>query len=364
MRILTLIFYTIVFLQQDISAQDSAIVAASTRYNTRSVPRLVFVGKNYRSTWSLQVKMPVFDISRENGGMVIVKLGGRQTKSLYMHDKGGIQWVLRTVDKSFEKFIPRSLKHTFVEKDFQDMVSASYPYAALIVPTLAKALGLNAPDPKLFFVPNDTAFGEYRQAFANTVCTLEKSEPSLDNTPTESTDSVLKKITGTTNYRVDDSDYLKARLLDMLIGDWDRHKDQYKWGIFKYKAETVFYPIPRDRDQAFYHSNGLSLKFMRLFAVKYMTGFTTNTRKLRQLNYKAWDLDKTILGKLDEQQWRRIIHEFQQTMNDDVLLSAVYALPAEVNQKDAGMIFTKLKARRDHLAKDVMKYYAFVSKRN
>jgi hypothetical protein len=27
----------------------------------------------------------------------------------------------------------------------------------------------------------------------------------------------------------DEDEYIKARLFDMLIGDWDRHYDQWRW---------------------------------------------------------------------------------------------------------------------------------------
>jgi hypothetical protein len=37
----------------------------------------------------------------------------------------------------------------------------------------------------------------------------------------------------------------------MLIGDWDRHDDQWRWAAFDEGKHTVFKAIPRDRDQAF-----------------------------------------------------------------------------------------------------------------
>jgi hypothetical protein len=35
----------------------------------------------------------------------------------------------------------------------------------------------------------------------------------------------------------------------MLIGDWDRHYDQWRWAEYK-KGQVIYRPIPRDRDQA------------------------------------------------------------------------------------------------------------------
>ena len=41
------------------------------------------------------------------------------------------------------------------------------------------------------------------------------------------------------------------RLFDMLLGDWDRHQDQWRWAAFKEDGVTTYRPVPRDRDQAF-----------------------------------------------------------------------------------------------------------------
>ena len=46
----------------------------------------------------------------------------------------------------------------------------------------------------------------------------------------------------------------------MLIGDWDRHQDQWRWIEFKENGKKVYRPMPRDRDQAFsIMSDGFSI---------------------------------------------------------------------------------------------------------
>jgi hypothetical protein len=34
----------------------------------------------------------------------------------------------------------------------------------------------------------------------------------------------------------------------MLIGDWDRHYDQWRWAEYKKKGQVIYRPIPRDRE--------------------------------------------------------------------------------------------------------------------
>jgi len=364
MRMLCSFFWMLWVLQISASPfQDSAILAASKQFENPSVFRQLLIGKNYRETWELPVKMAVFDIKTEQGGLTITELGGgQQTKSLRLKDKDSIEWVLRTVDKDVEKALPKRLRNTFAERVVQDMVSSAHPYAPLTVAPLAKALQLNAPDPKLFYIPDDPAFGKYRSLFAHTVCMFERTEPTFDNKETKSTLKLYEKIREENDHLVDDTTLLKARLLDMLIADWDRHQDQWKWGIRKKGGESIYYPIPRDRDQAFFYSNGLLVRLVRPFTMKHLAGFTKSNRKLRNLSRKSWSFDKILLNQLDEDDWKSAITRFQLTLNDELLESAVKKMPPEVYRKDGNKILDILKARRDGLMEYGMKYYEFISK--
>src|SRR5439155_97164 len=51
--------------------------------------------------------------------------------------------------------------------------------------------------------------------------------------------------------RVDSRACLTARLLDVYVGDWDRHAGPWRWGRFGEGDARVWRPIPRDRDQPF-----------------------------------------------------------------------------------------------------------------
>jgi hypothetical protein len=306
--------------------------------------------------------MEVFDIKKEKGGLTITELGGGfQTKSLKLKDKDSIEWSLRTVDKDVEKAVPKFLRKTPARKLVQDMISSAHPYAPLSVAAMAKALGLSAPQPRLFFVPDDTAFGEYREVFKNTICMLEESEPTPDNSGGINTDKLYEKLKEKPENIIDDTTLLKARLLDMLIADWDRHADQWKWGKTKVKEDDVYYPIPRDRDQAFFLSNGLLVKIVRLFTLKHFVGFTDNTKKVTKLNKKAWGFDRLLLSELEEKDWKHMIASFQATLNDNVIRNSLMKLPPEVYQVHGDILFNKLTRRRNGLMEYGMKYYKFLS---
>ena len=63
---------------------------------------------------------------------------------------------------------------------------------------------------------------------------------------------MFDEITDDHDHQVDQYHFLKSRLLDVLIGDFDRHEDQWIWAGFKEENRVVYRAIPRDRDQTFF----------------------------------------------------------------------------------------------------------------
>jgi hypothetical protein len=102
------------------------------RYSAGALKRKL-LGETYRSLWQEPITFPVFDINKEKGGLTILKRGGGlQTKSLRLQDREGKQYVLRSVDKTTGRAIPRALQQTLAADIVQDQISASHPYGALV----------------------------------------------------------------------------------------------------------------------------------------------------------------------------------------------------------------------------------------
>ena len=55
------------------------------------------------------------------------------------------------------------------------------------------------------------------------VCILESDDPTPDGSNARSTGKLLQKMVEDNDQRADQKAVLTARLLDMLIADWDRH---------------------------------------------------------------------------------------------------------------------------------------------
>jgi hypothetical protein len=343
--------------------KDTVVISASDQYRNFSGFKQAVLGNNYRKEWSQPVLFKEFNIKKEQGGFKILSMGGgKQTKSLKLQDVNGKEWSLRTVDKDPEKVVPPNLRGTIAHRIVQDMISAGHPYAPLVVPTLAKSVGILAAQPKFFFVPDDPAFGIYRKMFANTVVMLEDRDPVPDGTDTKSTAKILNKMYEDNDHHVDQEAVLKARLLDMLIGDWDRHADQWKWGTADTGKGKLYYPVPRDRDQAFFNSDGLLLGLLSRRQIPFLQGFKTNIPNINWLNFAARDFDRTFINSLDITSWEATADTFQRQITDDVIIKAVKLLPPEIFAIDSAMLVSKLISRRNLLKKEAITYYKFLSK--
>ncbi len=340
--------------------KDRATAPASVRYPAVHGIKKLFNGTNYRSTWSTPVDFKVFNIRKEKGGFKITGVGGgKQTKSLKLLDKDGKEWVLRTIDKDPGLALPQALRGSFAENVVQDMISASNPYAPLALPVMEDAAGIIAAKPEFFYVPDDPALGYYRPFFASRICMLERKEMTKEQ-DSKSSLKLFNKMREDNDQTVDQASVLNARLLDMLIGDWDRHFDQWRWIPTDTGKGKYYVPVPRDRDQAFSNSNGLLVKFAaRRFDV--LRGFKNEIKSINEWNSTAKDFDRYFLNQLDEHTWDSVTVSFINKMNDSVLVKALKQMPPEIYPINGKELTAKLIERRKQMNHESRKYYKFLS---
>ncbi len=340
------------------ATKDSIIAVASTRYRPQSFLRNFFMGRNYRKVWEQPVTVPVFQLS--TSGFTIKELGGgKQTKSLHLTDSAGKEWALRSVYKEVEEAMPGWAKGTAAQGFMQDLISASFPYGASIAGELSIAAGISCARPKTFFVADDTAFGKFRPLFANTVCSLEERDAGFDHTI--SSKELLVKLRSNNKLVIDQRSLLKARLLDMLFADWDRHEGNWRWGEKDSMDRHYAVAIPRDRDWAFYQSHGLLPTLTKWVSLHFLTGFAPTALNFKKLNYKAWLFDKTFLNGLDLQDWKLIADEVVTALTDSTIGAAVQTLPKEIFRTYGQQFIQTLKSRRHGLQKNAINYYRFLS---
>jgi hypothetical protein len=340
-------------------------VPIDTQYEHKSNFHEWLLGANYRNVWATPVAFPVLDLQKEKGGLTILQRGGgMQTLSLRMEDANGKEWVLRSLKKYPVKAIPEELRNTVAQDVVQDQISAADPYAPLAVPVLAKAAGVPHAKPRLVYVPKDTTLGVYASTFGDDVYLFEQREPDTKG-KSINTLKVLDQIHGDNDNTTDQKATLTARLLDWLMADWDRHDDQWRWANENSKDDKtkLYYPIPRDRDQAFFVNQGVIPRIAaRRWVMPNIQGFNPYIRYIQGQNPSAQPFDRDFLNGLDEKQWKAVAERFVSSITDTVIAEAVSKFPDTIRAQVGTRTYTTLKARRDILVKESLKFYRFISK--
>lgn len=364
MRLLILFFLCYFIALSEGNAQTDSMAAPGSKFNaTRS--RMVWMGSNYRQEWNTPVKVPVINLATEKGGLTPVKLGGgKQTKSLRLVDASGREYTLRSIQKFItSKTLPGDLQSEAAADLVSDGVSASYPYASLSMQPLADAAGVPYGKVRLVYIGDDPKLGEFRADFANTLVTIEERIPASVEKAYD-TDDVAEKLEKDNDNKVDQHALLRARILDMFVMDLDRHEDQWNWGAVDNangKGKTYF-PIPKDRDQAFYINDGILPGFVKgRSLVPQLEGFKPAARSISRFNFAARNFDRFFLTSLTEEDWKAAAEKFASQMTDEVIDRAIAMQPREIRDISGPTIAKTLKERRGNIVAEVMEYYRFIS---
>ena len=352
---------------------DSVVYAADSFYAANKSQRKI-QGTMYRDAWTAQVKLPVLDLSTKFGGLTPIKKGGGiQSKSLRLVDEKGQQYVIRSVKKDVSLLIPKEANQTFLQDVVQDALSMSHPYGAKLVPPLAKAVGVYHTEPDYYYVPKQPALGDFNTLFGDQFYLFEKrpKEPDEGSSGANfgyaeeitSTPDMMKEIWEEPDKMVDAESFLRARMLDNLIGDWDRHEDQWRWAEFDLDSVTIYRPIPRDRDQVFLTIDGfLPWIVSREWGARMFQSYGADIRDLQGQNLNARFIDRLLLSGLSREDWVRVAKEFQEKLTDEVLEEAFDSWPPEIFELNGPDIMQKFKARRTNFVDIMERYYEILAK--
>lgn len=356
----------------DLSNSPTVTTHADDRYEAGGFRRWA-LGKNYREEWITELEVPLLQLTNDKSGyLVLQRGGGHQTRSLRLEDAQGRHYALRSVIKFPDLALPEILRGTVASTVLQDQISASHTYSAFVIPDLASAAGVYHTNPKLVYIPDDPALGEYREDYGGMMALFEE-RPAGDRSDIESfgrskkivsTLKMLEKMRGDNDHLTDGNWSLRSRLFDIWLGDWDRHDDQWRWASFKEDGKTIYRPIPRDRDQAFFMANGFAHKVaFRKWALRQIQSFEAKMRDVKGLGWAAMYWDRTFLVEPDWDAWQAEIEKMQAGLSDEVIVAALKTWPSQIYDLHGEEIAGKLKARRDAMLEWGREYYEFLAKK-
>lgn len=352
-------------------SMQTTTVVPGAQYKAGGLHKFFF-GAHHRDLWTKPIKAPVLDLATFRGGVTPIKRGGGfQTKSLRFRDSTGMQWQFRSIDKDPSKTLPRELRETVAKSIVQDQISSSHPYSALVVKRLAEALGVLHAEPILVVLPDDPRLGEFRAEFGGAFGLIEErptdgpdDEPGFAGSDKiVATAKLFEELDEDNDDLVNPRDYLTARLLDIYVGDWDRHVDQWRWARFKENDKKVWKPIPRDRDQAFAFFDGLfpSLAEKR-WVVRQLENYKKDEPDVISLTYSGRHLDRRILPRLSYDEWCAVTDKVESKLTDTAIDEAVDNLPPEIQEIESYELTHRLLDRRDMLPMLSDQFYKYLAR--
>jgi len=341
-------------------------------------------GDKYRDLYGIEIEAPVAYLDTLYGGLTVAREGGgHQTRSIRLVDKDGRQYNMRAIKKSAVQFLQTVVfKTQDIEGDFEktaaedilfDFYTAAHPYAAFAVPILSEAVGVLHTNPRLFYIPKQKALGKFNENHGDELYMIvERPEENHIESGLfgparriESTDNLYAHLRRDEKYKLDEDAYVKARLFDMLLGDWDRHQDQWRWSEQELEDGThLFVPIPRDRDQVFSNFDGALFGALRTMigVTKQFAVYGDDLNNLKWFNLAANDLDRTLIQNSTRETWVRQAEYLQRNLTDQIIEEAFNEMPEEIiAHKSTAYIKESLRKRRGNIVDIAGRYYDYLS---
>ncbi len=341
-------------------------------------------GERYRKYFSTKVEAPTVNLDTLFGGLTPVRRGGgNQSKSLRMKDPNGREYVVRALKKNPSQYLQATIfkdqyvegqfDNTFTEGLLYDVFAGSHPYAPFVIGDLSDAVGVYHTNPTLYYVPKQPALGVYNDEYGDELYMIEERASNDHGDKASfgfsnkliSTDDILKKLHKDEDFVIDEASYIRARLFDMLIGDWDRHEDQWRWIQFKENGKTIYKPMPRDRDQAFsIMSDGFLLgSAVKLIpTARLLRKYDTDLKDVQGVNVEPYPLDMALINESVKEDWDTQVKNIQENLTDAIIDKAFMNFPIEVRGNTTDEIKRKLKGRRSNLQAISDRYFDVVNR--
>ncbi|HEY0673798.1 MAG TPA: BamA/TamA family outer membrane protein [Longimicrobiales bacterium] len=351
-----------------LSAQNVVTKPADAGHAAGALHRALF-GSGYRDTWTVPITVPVLDLNTFAGGLTAFQEGGNQSRTLRFRGADGKVYHFRSTPKFLPRSMPEDLHDTPAGNLIQDQSSAMHPTGHLLVAGMQAALNVLQPSPQLVVLPDDPRLGKFRKDFAGMMGQIEERPQDYDDNKAlnfagadkvQGADKLIENLEQSMEYSLAAREYLRLRLVDLLVGDTDRGADQWEFARFDQDGRKVYRPVPRDRDYAFMNSDGLLIRLASYFYPK-LTTFSERYGQLSSYLFMTREFDRSHLSELTWADWEREIGHLESALSDRVIDNALLRIPAEHRQVSGPRLASALKVRRDNLRAYARKYYHWVS---
>jgi len=337
-------------------------------FSAGSIHRFFF-GDLWRDAWLSPVQAELLNLQALSGGISVLGIEpDLPAGSLGFRDGDGTFYSFRRFDKDPSHVLPRAVQTFFAGDVLRDIAAATNPFGPLVSAPLLSAVGINCGNTRLVRLSGGKWLGPYEREFDGTAGILSEM-PGGSGTGAGTTEPVrrvvgsfelLRLLEEDHENRVNAGEYLKARIMDLYLGDWDRHAGRWQWRERTAEGFTFWDPLPGEYQQAFGRYDGV-VPWAGSFVVPQLDGFRETYSETAAWAWSGRHLDRWLLSPLGQSIWDSVTAVITSGLADSVIEKAVLRLPSSVYAREGRDLVAVLKGRRQLLPEAVTSYYRLLA---
>lgn len=325
-------------------------------------------GKHYRNLYSIPVRVRPLDPDTLRGEMRFTQPAD-QFHGLFLEDKERNLYMLKPLGGS-TSFIESDFFRTMYRKsDFRDTYMDTFirdaytminPYTFITSSYLAEKAGLPTPRFRLFYLPP----GSVQDTIADGSRIQDKIVTIIDipdmnmRSNIKTTPEVLDLLLEDKRNHVNQDVYIRTRLFDMLVGDWNKIPENWTWLAEDTGDGIEFTPVVIDRNHAFTRADGfLFRQLLNILTLGFITDYNKKYKNIKNFNKLGYALDVAVTAQSNEEEWLKEARYLQRIFTKPLIEEAFQQLPDSIRGEEIDMLKESLVTRRDHLEELAGRYY-------
>jgi len=303
-RAIFVFFFSILTLSAFAQEEAQQKVTPGPEFGTGFFHRFLF-GSSWRELWTTPIDVETLDLGRYASGLrPLQPVSGQSPKALRFNGNDGREYVFSALNMGAKAVVDGKIHSSFVGGIADDFVGTTNPFALLVSAPILAEVELDNAVYSIVALPVDDQFGEYNAGFGGAIGLVQEvpkleaiTRGYLDESKTLSTTTVLEKLQEDNDNAIDAVRFLKVRMMDIYLGEWDRGLDKWRWSAQKSGAKTVFIPLERERDQTFSRYTGI-VPFFVAQNVPQIESCDDNYPWIADLTWSGRHLDRRFLSSL------------------------------------------------------------------
>ena len=325
-------------------------------------------GKHYSNFYYQPVTVKATSLDHLAGGL---KISGQlpSLHALTLVDKYQQPYLMKPLGGSSSFLESGFFSDVYRREDFKDtylndFITEAYtiihPYTFLVAERLARTAELGDSNPYIVYLTrgNEADTIADGSSLTNKLVGISRL-PDIDKEGIlNNIDTLLDRMHKDNFVIVDQKLYIKARLFDMLIGDWNKISENWYWIPTTKGDSTVYIPQTLDRSHAFSKVDGVFFKeLLNMLGLGFISNYDGELKNVKKFNKLSYPLDIALTQNCTAAAWQQQAKELKSQLTDGAIDLAFSKLPQEIQTLETEQIKRNLKKRRDNLEDIALRYY-------